>query len=332
MGVWLQFLLCAAVITVAGTQLSKYGDVIAEKTGLGRTWIGIVLLASVTSLPELITGASAMLVYDLPDIAAGDVFGSCAFNLLIIALLDYRVDGPPLSARAQQGQVLTAAFGLLLLGIAGLGVAAGARMPAVGWVGLTSPLLLVLYLVAIRLAYLYERRRLATLISDVAEEARYRHLSLRQALARYALNAGVVVVAATWLPHLGDRIATITGLGGTFAGSIFVALATSLPEVVVSFAAVRMGAVDLAVGNLFGSNLFNMGILAVDDMLYLRGPLLAQVAEAHLITVLTALMMTAIAIIGLTYRSTHRNRWGSWDALGIGIVYVAGAVLLYAAS
>jgi len=86
--IWLQFLVCTAAIVFAGAKLSEYGDVIAEKTGLGRTWIGVVLMASVTSLPELMTGVSSVAIFDLPNIAAGDALGSCMFNLLIIALLD----------------------------------------------------------------------------------------------------------------------------------------------------------------------------------------------------------------------------------------------------
>jgi cation:H+ antiporter len=78
--VWLQFLACTAVIVFAGTRLTEYSDVIAEKTGLGRTWIGVVLMASVTSLPELMTGISSVVIFDLPNIAAGDVLGSCMFN------------------------------------------------------------------------------------------------------------------------------------------------------------------------------------------------------------------------------------------------------------
>src|ERR671924_1870012 len=99
MWIWIQFGLCTAIILVAGTQLSKYGDIIAEKTGLSRTWVGVILMASVTSLPELITGISSVTVYDLPNIAAGDVIGSCMFNILIIALLDYKIDATPLSAQ-----------------------------------------------------------------------------------------------------------------------------------------------------------------------------------------------------------------------------------------
>ena len=97
---WSQFALVTLVIVFAGYHLSTYGDVIAEKTGMGRTWVGIILMASVTSLPELITGASSVVVFDLPSIAIGNILGACMFNMLVIGLLD-ALSGPiPISAKA----------------------------------------------------------------------------------------------------------------------------------------------------------------------------------------------------------------------------------------
>ena len=86
--VWIQFAICLGLIGWGGFKLSRYGDVIAEKTGMGGTSVGLVLMASVTSLPELVTGISAVSIANAPDIAVGDVLGSCVFNLLIIVVLD----------------------------------------------------------------------------------------------------------------------------------------------------------------------------------------------------------------------------------------------------
>lgn len=327
--IWLQFIACTAVILFAGTKLSKYGDIIAEKTGLGRTWIGVVLMASVTSLPELITGVSSVTLFDLPNIAAGDVLGSCMFNILIIALLDFRRGTAPISSQAHQGQVLTAAYGILLLGLVSMAIVAGSKIPVIGWVGLYSMVFLLIYLGAMRMVFLYEKRRLLETLQAVEEELQYAHISKRRAYTMYALNATLVIGAATWLPHLGDQIAEITGLGRTFVGSIFIALATSLPEVVVSFAALRMGAVDLAVGNLFGSNLFNIAILAVDDVLYVKGALLSNIAGSHAVTACAAIAMTAIAVVGLTYRASRKAYFMAWDSVGIIAVYAAATYVLY---
>ena len=61
------------MIIYSGTKLAIYGDAIAEKTGMGKAWFGLVLMASVTSLPELITGISAVVIVDVPDLAVGDI-------------------------------------------------------------------------------------------------------------------------------------------------------------------------------------------------------------------------------------------------------------------
>jgi cation:H+ antiporter len=113
------FGVCTLLIVLSGVRLSRYGDVIAEKSGLGGTWMGVLVMAAVTSLPELVTGVSSIVVFDVPDIAAGDVIGSCMFNLLILAFLDFR-HPEPLSARIHQGHVLSAAFGIVMLGLAAL--------------------------------------------------------------------------------------------------------------------------------------------------------------------------------------------------------------------
>ncbi|MBA3641302.1 MAG: hypothetical protein H0W53_18935 [Acidobacteria bacterium] len=128
---------CTLLIVLSGVRLSRYGDGIAEKSGLGGTWMGVLVMAAVTSLPELVTGVSSIVVFDVPDIAAGDVIGSCMFNLLILAFLDFR-HPEPLSARIHQGHVLSAAFGIVMLGLAALAMLAGARAPSIGWIGIHS--------------------------------------------------------------------------------------------------------------------------------------------------------------------------------------------------
>ena len=107
---WIEFLICTSLIVYSGTKLSKYGDIIAEKTGLGGTWIGVVLMASVTSFPELVTGISSVTYAGVPDIAVGDVLGSCVFNMLILAILDALYRPMPISAKAHHGHILICWF------------------------------------------------------------------------------------------------------------------------------------------------------------------------------------------------------------------------------
>lgn len=325
---WLLFLLAALVIVASGTQLARYGDMLGEKTGLGSSWIGLVLLSATTSLPELFTGIGATVVVDAPDIAVGDVLGSCMFNLLILSAMD-AVQPEPLSARAHQGHAVAIGFGLVLMAAVGLALAGGPRIPTVGWVGAHSLVLVVLYLVSMRVIYFHEQRRLAHEQREVAEELRYADVTLRTVVLRYTGASVLVVMAALALPGLASDIAEQTGLGEAFVGSMFVAVTTSLPEIVVSLAAVRMGAVDLGVANILGSNVFNVLILALDDVFYRQGPILRAADSVHLVSVMAVVMMYALFLIGLTHKVTSKRFVVAWDTAAIAVVYVAAALLQF---
>jgi cation:H+ antiporter len=322
------FALVATVIIVAGVQLARYGDVIGEKSGLGRSWIGVVLLAATTSLPELFTGFGATALTPLPDIAVGDVLGSCMFNLLILSLMD-AIQPERISARAHQGHALAIGFGVALMAIAGVGLAGAAHWPAVGWVGLYSPILIALYFVAMRVMFTHERRRRATDGRVETANPANAHVSLQSALVRYGGAAVFVVGAALYLPVLGSSLARETGLGEAFVGSFFIALTTSLPEIVVSVTAVRMGALDLGIGNVLGSNLFNLWILGMDDVFYTEGPLLSAVDPSHLIAALAVVLMNALFLIGLTQQVLTKRFRVAWDTGAMAAVYVGAIWLVY---
>ena len=326
---WLAFITCTGAIVYAGTRLSRYGDVIAEKTGLGRTWIGVVLMAAVTSLPELVTGISSVTYADVPDIAAGDVLGSCVFNMLILAVLDAVYRPMPISTKAHQGHVLSAGFGMLLLSIAALSIFFSNQAFALGWIGPYTLMFIIIYFAAMRMVYYYEKKQIALFIKEAAIELQYEDIPTRTAVSKYAINAVIVIIAAMFLPKIGEGIAEMTGLGQSFVGNIFIAISTSLPELVVSLAAVKMGAIDLAIGNLFGSNIFNILILGIDDIFYVKGPLLSFINQNHAISTLSAIMMTAIAIIGLTYRAEKKRMFVAWDSIAIAAVFMLNLALLY---
>jgi cation:H+ antiporter len=327
--IWVQFLATALVIVFAGVRLARYGDVLGEKTGLGRSWIGVVLLAATTSLPELFTGFGATALAPLPEIAVGDVLGSCMFNLLILSFMD-AIQPEPLSARAHQSHALSIGFGIILIGIAGMGLAAGGRLPSLGWIGVYSPALIVLYFVSMRVIFSHERNRRAREVQEVAEELRYQDISRRTAAIQYSVAAVLVVAAALWLPQLGAELARETGLGEAFVGSLFIAITTSLPEIVVSLSAVRIGAIDLGVGNVLGSNLFNLLILGLDDVWYRQGPLLADVGPSHSVAVLAIVVMNGLFLAGLTYRVMTKRFAVSWDTAAIAGVYAIAVGLGYA--
>ena len=326
---WIGLILCTSVIVYAGTRLSKYGDIIAEKTGLGGTWIGVVLLASVTSLPELVTGISSVTYAGVPDIAIGNVIGACVFNMLILAILDAIYRPMPVLSKALQGNILSAGFGIFLLSTVAISLFLGNRIFPVGWIGLYTPLLVLIYLFAMRLVYFYERRQVSVFIKEMAAKLKYEDISVKTAILKFSINAVLVIIAAVFLPKVGEGIAESTGLGQTFVGSIFIAIVTTIPEVVVSIAAVRIGAIDLAMGNLFGSNIFNIFILAIDDFFFIKGPILSLVNQNHIISTLFAIAMTSSAIIGLTYRAEKRTLFLALDSIVMILLYMANLLSLY---
>jgi cation:H+ antiporter len=328
--IWLQFFLITGAITYSGARLSHYGDVLAEKTGMGRTWMGLVVLAAVTSLPESSTGASAVLWVNAPNITAGDLLGSCVFNLLILALVDLFYPPSPVLTAADRGHLLAAAFGVIMLGVAVLGVMAPLPLAALKFshFGFSTPVLMACYLVAMRCIFRYQRRERTAYLAEKQEEPHYAALSLQAATLKFSLNAGVVMAAGIWLPRVAADLAQLMGWHQSLVGTVFVAASTSLPELVVTLGALQLGAVDLAVGNLFGSNLFNLFLLGVMDLLYFPAPLLRVVAPEHAGTGLMAILMTGIAAAELVYRPQKKTlRWLSLGAFSLALLYATHVYL-----
>ena len=304
---WLQLALVAVVIVFAGARLSRYGQGIARRTGLSGGWVGLVLVATVTSLPELVSGATAVTLADAPDVAVGNVLGACVLNLAMIALLDALHRKASIYSVASQGHALGAGFAVLMLGAVGFALLLPAMspgaMPVFGHVGLVTPMLFLLYAVAVRTIWQYEKR---AGVADELQEGEPEPLPLRALAIRYAVASAVVVAAALALPFIATDLAHQMGWSQGFVGTLLVAATTTLPEIAVTLAALRIGAIDLAIGNLLGSSLFNLAVLAIDDLLYTPGALYAAVAPTHALSVASGVMMGGAVVIALIARHTAR--------------------------
>jgi len=315
--VWVKFILCVTVIFFSGRAVARYGSIIAEKSGLGGAWIGLVLLALVTSLPELFTGISAVTLVGVPDLTIGNLFGANAFNLFNLALLDIASRNGSLFSAVGPEHRLTGWLSIVLVLVAGISILVSPFTTlGIGWIGWYSPLIILLYLIAVRGIFLFEQRQpRQTTLPD------YEEISSRKTCVCFAISAVFIIGAGIWLAIIGDEIATVTGWGESFVGSLLLAFTTALPEITVSFTAMRMGAVDMAVANLIGSNLFNMTIIPIDDLCYLKGPVLASVSESHLITVLAVVVMTAIFVAGLRLKPKRHFRL-SWCNLTLILLFL----------
>lgn len=320
----LGFISCALVIVYSGVRLSKYGDIIADLSGLGKAWIGLILMAAVTSLPELFSGFSSILIMKKPDIAVGAVFGSCAFNLAILALLDYLVPKKPISSVVTRSQILAGFLGMILITLAVIEINFGKLFPEKGWFGIFPALIILIYLISVRIIFENDRQTQNAINSLANQEPKKEiKMSLKKAVLKFTLYSFLIVAAALALPYFAEKLAQETGINESFVGTLLVAASTSLPEMVVSIAAVRMGSIDLAVGNLLGSNLFNMFILAIDDLIYTDGPILLATNPNHALSALVTLLMTCVISISILFGSPKKR-----FALGIDAIIM---ILLYAA-
>jgi cation:H+ antiporter len=323
----LGFIGCAAIIVFSGTRLAKYGDKIAGLTGWGNAWVGLILVASVTSLPELMTGIGSVTLVHEPDLAAGNVFGSCVFNLFILSLIDVRIK-QTITSLAKTSHLYAGLFGIILIALSGFAIILNDITPVLLWISPFSILLILAYLAAVWGIFQFTQsekddHELAILSKE------HNKTELKRAVTAYVANAVLVIGAALFLPYFGERLAHLSGLSNTFFGTLFLAAATSLPELVVSFAAIRMGAFDLLVGNLLGSNVFNIFILALTDMFYTEGSLFSNIHTDHLESVIVVIIMTAVAGLGFMAKPQKKIWRLSLDTFIILILYAGLMVTLF---
>ncbi|GAI17211.1 unnamed protein product, partial [marine sediment metagenome] len=267
-------------------------------------------------------------------LALGTLFGSCLFNLTILALLDILYRPAPILSQASLRHIASAGMGILLIAIAAGSIFAGERFSgfALGWVGIPSIVIIILYLVGARQMFRFERKHQLTSLQAVPLQ--YEKIPTRMAYLRFTLAALAVIGAGIWLAFVGDEIAETTGCSASFVGTLFLAITTSMPELAVSVAALRLGAIDMAVAGILGANMLDMVAITWVDLFYTSGPILFQprslVSSAHLTTAAVAVVMSLLVIIGLRFQQQRKTfiviSW--YGPLLIGL-YIFGAYALF---
>ncbi len=329
--VWLKLLFCLVVILFSGTKLARYGDAIAEKTGLGRVWIGMILIAIVTAMPELVTSISSAVLVKIPDLALGTLFGSCLFNLSIIAILDIIYHGSPILSTVSKGHIVSATMGIILMSIGSVTIITGENLSIIslGWVGIPGIITLVIYLIVTR--YMFRSEGKQNQAESPADEALvYNFLSTKRVYIGFTLASLAIIGTGIWLSYIGDEIAEVTGWGANFIGSLFLAITTSMPELAVTIAAVRLGAADMAIADILGANMLDVVAVLWNDIFYTQGPILADVSNSHIITSIIVIIMSLIVILGIRFgRKRKIFKVFSWyTPLYIGL-YIFGSYMLF---
>jgi cation:H+ antiporter len=310
----------AVLTVVAGYYLTCLGDTIAEETGFGHNIVGFVLLAAITSLPELstsITGATL----GQSELVFGNMVGSNIFNTLIIGLILISI-GWKVRTEGDVRNVLSGAMGIAMAALAGMLIVLKA--------GYSGVLLIAAYLVMMAVHYRFERKERID-GEGTAPAFYFRKLAL--VYFRFLFFSVIIVVAGYLMTGICDRIAitpfqvgnSTMVLGRTFVGQMFLAVATSLPELIVSFSAVKLGKIDMAYANVFGSNIFNMAILGISALVY-KGNMFADVGIHIYFSFFIFMLMVSIALISLKYRVKSRIRW---DGLAILVLFLLNALYLF---
>jgi cation:H+ antiporter len=327
--VWLEFLISAAIITFAAMQLAKYGDIIGIRTKLGGMFVGTLLLATATSLPEVLTTINAVST-GVPDLAAGALFGSNMFNILLLAVLDLIHYRRRITRKDATKHALSGSLAVMMIGLAVFFIIADLPYQIkIGSfvVGLDGITMILAYLLAISLLRKHSRQH-----PGVSSELEIPEglPSLKVSILWFAIAVLVLIFVTPWMVDASVRIADITGLGATFIGSTLVAFVTSLPELVTTISAARIGADDMAIGNLFGSNMFNMFSIGIADFFFINASFFSVIDSSFLLIGMLGLLMTVFGLIGTLARIEWRIFFVEVDALVLILAYFGGMALLFA--
>jgi cation:H+ antiporter len=329
-GVWLPlvvFAIVGGVVFALAARLAEYADAVSEVTGWGRVWVGAVLLGAATSLPELITDVEAAAL-GAPDIGVGDLFGSGLANMTLLALIDLLFRRRRVLDTASPDQVMVGALSVVMTATAAAAVASGG-WGRIGHVGVETIVLIALYAFGIRRVGGEARSGAPPPQLELGASGA---TVLRRASTGFAIAVVGLTVAAPVLVLSSEAIAVEGGLSEAFLGTVLVGLTTSLPELAATVAAARRGAVDLAVGNIFGSNAFNMCVLFAMDLVYRDGPLLAHVSGELQVSALFAILAMSLGIFGTLARRARRISGLRVESVLIVLVYVGAVWMLGTAS
>lgn len=343
-----ELIFCGLLVIITGARLTHLADALSDKLNLGKAWVGLLLLAGITSLPELVTGSTAVIIGE-PDLAFGNIFGSCMFNVAIIVLLNGLLPGGSILKGANLSHSLSSAFGIVLMSIAVLGFSLVQQLAGKDATGTVSSsaayfegfyclVIAATYLSCMRLNYRFERQLQENSQLSTSESA---YDGPAHLYSKFTALAAVLITLTIWLTKTGDVLQDhplefLGGktLGGTFVGAFFLAVATSLPEIVTCVTAVRIGQLNLALGNIFGSNMFNIFVIPLLKIVsVLKGDQLLMYGEkfsilSHSITGLLAILITAVALASLTYRTKRRFLRLGFDSVLIGLIYLIGMYLV----
>lgn len=315
--IYLLYLLLAILTVGFSVRLSHYVDLLDSKTHLSGAFIGGVLLAAVTSLPEMFTSLTAVLGLDKPNLVLGNILGSNIFNFAILGVLLVFFTKIYQKSKIAKSHRTTLFFTIImyLLVLGGINFNYNLK---IGFINCNIFTLLIL------VAYGISVYKMGSDSTGEAEAKLVSDLSVSQIVLRFIIYSILLVLTSIVLTDVSDRVNVELGLGTTVGGAILLGIATSLPELSASFSLVKMGNFNASVGNVVGSCCFNFIILSVTDLLYNKHGLFAGGMSA-LPFVICGIISAILTYIALKFQ---KNK-ALVILCGVGIVvsYVASIAL-----
>jgi cation:H+ antiporter len=327
----LLFAAAAVAVWLLGSRLTGVVDGITTRTGIGQAFAGMLLLGGITSLPE-VAAIVAAASHGNAAIATNNLLGSASINVLLIAAADAVIGKDAITSRvATPATLLQGTLNVIVMGILAFAILAGEV--AVFGIGLWSMGVLILSVASFWLASRYAARapwhvRPSVDVEEAEKKDRAKFSLTRLAARTVFLGLGILI-AGTVLATSADALAEITGIGSAMIGLVLVALATSLPELSTITAAVKRKRYEMALGDVFGTNLLTMALIFVADVAYREGAILSEAGGFEVAASLLAGIVTGIFIVGLLERRDRTILRMGYDSLAAIAVFFGGLVLLY---
>lgn len=315
------FLASALFVILAGIGLARFGDELAEKTGWGTLWVGTLLVSIATSLPELTVNISAVWLEKAPELALGNVFGADMINVFVLGAVALMFGMRNLFQNQGRDTEILVLLGIgMVIAAMLLGVAGDVKL---GPTSLGGLILIFAYFAGMRAVYKAGRTEMH------AEDVPSPRGSARNAWLGFGACVVVVIIAGRYLAASADSIAEISGISKSFVGVLLVSIVTTLPEASVTIAATLRKSYGIVIGNVYGSNAFNISIIFFADLFHGEGPLLGAMGTTHYVAAAAALGLMAMGYVILRSCQTQAMTWGRVLTPAIPVVYVGALYVVF---
>lgn len=320
---WGKFIVAALCLLFFGYKASKLAYNISKISFFSQTFMGMIFLAISTSMPEMFASIGAAGVAKSVNLAAGNVFGTLVINLMVLVIIDIQINKSAIVYGDKQ-HILTGILSVVLLGAMVISILLQSLISSVPYflnIGLDSFILIFICLICLRMVFRYEKEHKIKFSPKLNKFSN--NSDTIKIWSKFFIYIFLVGGAGIWISVIADKIAAIsTWCNHTFFGSIFLALSSSFPEIIVSIFSAAVGSVSMAIGNILGSNLFDTIIIPLSDIFYQHGPIFDKVSLVHVFTAITAIVMTSIVITGLIYKTKRKLGRLNWFSISMILLFL----------